>query len=164
MLYFFTGNTNSALCGGDAMALMQVSMGSRRHRLACELRYRVFFEPLGKPFMVVKDDRERVSMHAVVEEGGTVLACGRLTMVENVWIVWQLAVENDFRRQGLGSSILLWMMREVLRHGGGRMELDARVYAVGFYRRYGVLPVGRVFTSVRSGLPHIRMALELSAN
>ncbi len=68
---------------------------------------------------------------------------------------WQLrgmAVHPDFRGRGVGRALLETVQREV----GAPMWCNARVEAVGFYRRCGWSALGAPFSIAPIGL-HVRM-------
>ncbi|GAB7022200.1 GNAT family N-acetyltransferase [Salidesulfovibrio brasiliensis] len=147
------------------MELVKMEAGTPQHAQACRLRYRALFEKAGSSFECVCDEDEDASLQVAVQAEGRVLACGRLCRTgQTFWRISQMAVEEAYRGRGLGSRILAALLREAVRMGGGRIELAARDYAVGFYRRFGFLPVGETFASPKTGLPHVMMVMEVSAN
>lgn len=139
--------------------------GSAEYQQVCRLRHRVLFAAAGGEARDVCDRYERASTHMALRSGKDVLACGRLTRLGAAqWRISRVAVDEVHRGRGLGSRILAALLCEVVSRGGGRIELAAREYAVGFYRRFGFVPVGEAFASPETGLPHVMMVLELSAN
>lgn len=123
------------------------------------------FVTLHQPFGVARNDdwdnMDPASTHLVALADGKVVGYVRL-LIDGDWgHIRQLAVYPEWRRRGIGSAlvqILVGLARYLeLKH----VYLNARLAAVGLYRRLGFRQVGGEFKMPRTYLPHIRMELEL---
>jgi len=116
------------------------------------LRIEVFVREQGVPEELELDEDDPVSLHAVCEAGGRVIATGRLLPDGHVG---RLAVARDWRGRGVGSRVLEALVAEAARRGLDEVVLHAQVQAEAFYLRHGFVPDGGVFEE--AGLPHRRM-------
>jgi predicted N-acetyltransferase YhbS len=121
-----------------------------------ELRYRVLREPLGRTREEVAFPFERESLHLVAEDGGRVAGCV-LFRPESATAgrLFQMAVQVDRQRRGLGRSLVAALEEELWRRGYRDVHLHARAEVVGFYERLGYAPFGEPFLEI--GIPHRRM-------
>ena len=113
------------------------------------------------------DDDPDVASFAALDDGGQVLATARVAPAPapagledlHQGAVWQLrgmATRPDVRRQGLGSATLGAAIEHVADHGGGLLWCNARLGAVGLYRRAGLAEHGPVWEEPELG-PHVVM-------
>jgi predicted GNAT family N-acyltransferase len=58
---------------------------------------------------------------------------------------------------GLGMRILQALMKKATEQEARLLTLNARVAKMQFYRKFGFKPVGEVFASTMTGVPHIKM-------
>ena len=143
------------------LIFLSISPGSDLHRQAVDLRYRVFFQSLGLPAETVRDAVEGRSLHLAAVHEHRLVGCGRLTVVLDAAQVSQLAVEPLCRGRGAGSELLRRLVGRAGEDGVPLVWLNARVACAPFYARFGFVPVGDVFPSAKTGLPHQRMELIL---
>ena len=91
------------------------------------------------------------------DEQGKVLAYLRLFQENNIWCIGRVLTATH--GQGLGGKVLhagLEFARELkIDH----IEMEAQVYAIGFYEREGFEAFGEEFKL--DGIPHIKMKLDL---
>ncbi|RUT26696.1 GNAT family N-acetyltransferase [Asaia sp. W19] len=71
----------------------------------------------------------------------------------------KFAVAAAYQGQGIGTQLMDQAIRTCRELGANRLELDARSSALGFYRKFGMSPMGAVF--FKGPIEHQRMALEL---
>jgi GNAT superfamily N-acetyltransferase len=117
--------------------------------------------------LVLPGDDDPDSAHFAVLEGDEVLATGSVRREPPPWPVdgpaWRLrgmATAEDRRGGGLGGAVLAAAMAHVRDHGGGWLWCNARLPAVAFYRRAGLVTRGDPWEEPRIG-PHIAMELLL---
>lgn len=79
------------------------------------------------------------------------------------WHLRQMATEPDRRGAGLGQAVVEAAVTHVRASGATILWCNARETAAGFYARLGFVGHGAVFVDARHTIPHLRMALELSA-
>lgn len=102
---------------------------------------------------------------AALDPAGAVLATAALSAELPPWRTepgpagWRLrgmATEPERRGQGLGAAVLAAVLDHVAARGGGELWCHARLPAVEFYRRAGLVPLGRAWEEPHIG-PHIAM-------
>ncbi|GBQ92700.1 GNAT family N-acetyltransferase [Asaia krungthepensis] len=71
----------------------------------------------------------------------------------------KFAVVADLQGQGIGAQMMHEAIAICRKAGVGRLELDARSSALGFYRKFGMVPMGEIF--FKGPIEHQRMALDL---
>jgi GNAT superfamily N-acetyltransferase len=127
-----------------------------------QLRWRLLREPWGQPRGSERDELEDASWHAAAHAAdGTIVGVGRLHGIDaDTGQIRYMAVQPDWRGRGVGAAILSALEAMAVENGMGRIELDAREEAVGFYRRHGYEVKGPAHT-LFGRIPHRRMAKPL---
>lgn len=128
-----------------------------------DLRWRVLREPWGLPRGSEKDELEDEAIHiiAVEETTSTVVGTGRLHKEnDEIGHVRQMAVEERYRRKGIGSMILEELHSHARRLGLKKIVMDARDVALDFYRNAGYETMGEGFVLLGS-IPHHKMEIRL---
>lgn len=144
------------------MELRFVTYGSAEWADARQLRYSLFFQPMGLSLSVLDDGEEQAAMHLVALAGNRVVGYGRLYPLENgEYRLSQMVVTPACQGQGIGRQILQYLVNQVRASSGSILRLDARKTAVGFYSKAGFQQVGEVFLSSRTGIPHVTMVMRL---
>ena len=146
------------------ISLKFVSYLSPEYYQAASLRYRLFFQEHAIPFASLFDAREKRDWHLVVttDSDNQVLAYGRLSQkTSDLFQIYQMVVEPDYQKQGLGTQILQTLVELAIAEGAKKLILHARVSKIDFYRRFGFKPVGEIFPSPSTGVPHITMEKEI---
>ena len=72
--------------------------------------------------------------------GATAYELPLYTHPQSEWLIYDVAVHRDFRRQGIGSGLLQHLQAEAQKRGVTDLFLDAHVediHAIEFYRRLG---------------------------
>jgi predicted GNAT family N-acyltransferase len=134
-----------------------------RYAWARELRYDVLYRPLGLSRDLVEDTDGRTFEHFVaLDADGLVAGYARLHLEDGASQVYQVAVAQDRRRQGIGNALMDATLARARAAGRDFVALDARDHAVGFYERLGFRCEGDSFLSARTGTPHRHMRRVLS--
>ncbi|MDJ0567589.1 MAG: GNAT family N-acetyltransferase [Pleurocapsa sp. MO_192.B19] len=145
---------------------------SWEYHQACQLRYLVFYVEHGLPFEIVLKQQNTDSFHAVIVAQDNVVAYGRLTPNNNrIYCVSQMVVKPSHQRQNCGGQILSTLIDLAQQQGAITLRvplriairLDARISAVGFYRKFGFKIIGTEHPSPTTGIIHIEMRRELIA-
>jgi ribosomal protein S18 acetylase RimI-like enzyme len=76
------------------------------------------------------------------------------------WRVRGVAVTTEWRRTGVGRSLMQACEAHAARRGGALVWCNARVTAIAFYERLGYRSLGGVFDVPGVG-PHVRMQRRL---
>lgn len=149
------------------VALRHLSPGWEQ---AIDLRLRLLRQPLGLSFSaeelasegppqihpaILLDDRVVACAQLIPSGAGGVVAAGVAPLVQGVWRLRQVAVEDGFQRRGLGRRLMDHTERLAQAAGGTELWLHAREPVVGFYLRLGYHTVGASF--MECGLAHVRM-------
>jgi ribosomal-protein-alanine N-acetyltransferase len=93
------------------------------------------------------EELELENRRYVVASGpdGTICGYGGLMKIGEDAHVLTMAVLPPYRRKGIGTRLLLWLVERAVAEGAAHMTLEVRVSnedAQGLYRRFGFEPVG----------------------
>ena len=127
---------------------------ARNH--ASPIRYTVFCEEQGVPREIELDEQDRVSVHAVVFEGTTPIATGRLLPDGHIG---RMAVLKGWRNRGVGGLMLQKLIERAKARGDREVALSAQVHAVAFYRAHGFVEEGAEY--LEAGIRHQAMRRQL---
>jgi len=130
---------------------------------AARLRHDVFVVGQGVDPEIEADGADRSAMHSVVQDGGRVVATGRLVEERSGRQTWarlgRIAVRPDLRGQRLGVQVVRELEMAAAGLGLPRMRLHAQQGVVGFYERLGWHPVGA--PDLEAGIVHRWMQRDL---
>lgn len=121
---------------------------------AAPIRFKVFVEEQGVPREIELDEQDRVSVHAVVFEGATPIATGRLLPDGHIG---RMAVLKKWRNRGIGSLMLRKLLERAKERGEPQIALSAQIHAVPFYRAHGFVEEGSEY--LEAGIRHQAMRL-----
>src|SRR6266700_2721804 len=109
-----------------------------------DLRWRILRQPWGQPRGSERDSEDDSAFHLLlVDAAGNPLACGRLHLAApGEAQVRYMAVDEHARGCGYGSRILEALEAEARGRGVRKIVLNARDYAVEFYRKRGYDVIG----------------------
>lgn len=123
---------------------------------AAAVRRRVFVEEQGVPLEEEYDAYDAVATHAVAVIDGQVIGTGRLFKDESgEGHVGRMAVDQRWRRGGIGSRVLEALEQEARRQRIDRIVLHAQTYVRMFYEAHGYTAVGPIF--MEAGIEHVAM-------
>ncbi|MBN2714445.1 MAG: GNAT family N-acetyltransferase [Deltaproteobacteria bacterium] len=126
------------------------------------LRYELFYRIHGLPESVMDDGLDNNAWHVYATHGDRVIGYGRVTATpDSWWRVTAMVVATEFQRTGVGSRIMMALMDAAISQHARGLTLTARTSAVGFYLRHGFNTEGDIFPSAITGIPHIKMTLNL---
>jgi len=122
-----------------------------------DLRRRVFVVEQRVPEVLEWDDADPVSTHVLaMTASGQAIGTGRLLPDGHVG---RMAVVREWRRRGVGSALLEWLISSARGRGVRVLRLHAQTHALDFYVRYGFVAHGGIFSE--AGIPHRKMSLSL---
>ena len=108
-----------------------------------DLRWRVLREMCNQPVGSEKDDFEDDSYHLMAVEDDVCVGVGRAHFNHaDQGQIRYMAVDADWRGQGIGLRILQLLEIYLLRNSAGTVVLNARTEAVGFYQKHGYVIAG----------------------
>jgi predicted GNAT family N-acyltransferase len=143
--------------------LRQIQFDSTDYQAELQLRQQVLRAPLGLNLAYENLEAKREHQHfGLFDDNGILLACVVAALLSPAQIkLRQMAVATNYRRQGLGRTLLSGV-ETVLSAGGVKtLTLHSRWSAVGFSRRLGYVTHGECFIEI--GLPHVEMLKQLTA-
>ncbi len=127
---------------------------------ALAVRIRVFVAEQSVPAEEELDEEDATATHAIAHHNGLVVGTGRLLILEEgACQIGRMAVDQPWRRQGVGGQLLLFLEQEACSQGMSQAMLHAQVYVKSFYAAHGYLERGEVF--LEAGIPHIEMRKEI---
>ena len=140
------------------MIFREIAFGSEDYERECALREDVLRSPLGLSLRDENLAAEKEQLHfGLFAPDGALVACAMAVPLSTSEVkIRQMAVVPSRQRLGLGSNIMGEVERTLVARGFHRLVLDARVSAVGFYKKLGYAVISDEFIAVT--LPHVRMA------
>ena len=127
---------------------------------AVNVRMRVFVVEQQIPPEEEMDDADATATHAIALRRGQIIGTGRLLYLDDGGVqIGRMAVDGQFRRQGIGGLILAFLEEEARTQGVGRCLLHAQEYVKAFYAQCGYMEHGDLF--LEADILHIEMRKEL---
>ncbi|MBV8055125.1 MAG: GNAT family N-acetyltransferase [Deltaproteobacteria bacterium] len=126
---------------------------------AWAIRRMVFIEEQHVPEEIEMDADDADAFHALALDGNKPVGCGRMVAHDGYVKIGRMAVLRERRGEGIGQSILVFLMERARQQGFGRAVLHAQLTAEGFYLKNSYIPEGEVFEE--AGIMHRRMFREL---
>ena len=140
--------------------LVTATMGWDEARAeARPIRFAVFVDEQKVPAEIELDEHDAVCVHALARVEGKAVGTGRLLPDGHIG---RMAVLQDWRGQGVGAALLAALIEIARTRGNREAMLSAQTHAVGFYRRFGFVDEGPVYTE--AGIPHQAMRMTLQAS
>ena len=124
-------------------------------------RWEMLRKPLGMSMDSLADSIEEESFHLMgIDEEGNVIASGRVhfNTADEAQIRY-MAVDDNFKRQGIGSEIVTKLERYALSKKAVTITLNARENAISFYLSLGYSEVCPYQSD--TGIPHKTMKKDL---
>ncbi len=144
------------------MGIASVSLveSSQDFENALAVRLRVFVQEQLVPIEEEVDAQDNEAVHAIVEVKGAIVATGRL-ILQNFPIVYigRMAVDIDYRRNGIGGKLLVFLEDYARNIGAEKIILHAQEYVKSFYFAHGYEEHGDIF--VEANIPHVLMSKDL---
>ena len=124
-------------------------------------RWEVLRKPLGMSKDSLADSIEDESFHLMgIDEEKNVIASGRVHFnSKNEAQIRYMAVDENFKRKGVGTEIVKELEKYALSKGKVSMILNARENAISFYLSLGYEEVGPYQSD--TGIPHKTMKKRL---
>ncbi len=128
---------------------------------AVALRIRTFFEEISHLEELIYDVMEPHSLHVVCVDRQEVVGTGRVTFWDREGVISQMAVDEAYRRRGIGREILHQLTESCKDYGLSTVTLNARINTMEFYLKSGFKPV-RSNPLNKSGFIHPAMKKVIS--
>lgn len=143
------------------MEFMEIVWQTDLYDKELDLRDRLLRAPLGLTFDSEDLQAEQQQLHFGLLLGERLIACVVAVHVDDTTVkLRQMAVEQEFQRQGVGTTLIRKTEAALSVRGYGTVELNARDIAVSFYERIGYQTVGEPFNEV--SIPHYKMVKQLT--
>ena len=127
---------------------------------AISVRFRVFVSEQKVPPEEELDDEDATATHVIALHQGNTVGAGRLLARDSdTAIIGRMAVDQSWRRNGIGGLILQLLENEARSQGMLRSVLHAQEYVKSFYAAHGYREHGDTFMEVN--IPHIEMRRDL---
>ena len=125
-------------------------------------RWEKLRKPLGMSKDSLADSIEDESFHLMgLDEDKSVIASGRVHFnSHNEAQIRYMAVDDNYKRMGIGSDIVNKLEEHALAKGASIMVLNAREKAISFYLSLGYYELGPYQSD--TGIPHKTMRKRLS--
>ena len=105
---------------------------------AINVRMRVFVVEQQIPVEEEIDDADATATHAIAFCQGQIVGAGRMLYLDGGMVqIGRMAVDRQFRRQGIGGRILAFLENEARAQGIGSCLLHAQEYVKAFYAGSG---------------------------
>lgn len=134
-------------------------IGRPQMEQAWVIRRLVFIEEQHVPEEIEMDADDAGAFHALALAGTVPVGCGRMVAHDGYVKIGRMAVLRERRGEGIGRSILAFLMESARQRGFSRAVLHAQLTAEGFYLKNGYIPEGEVFEE--AGIAHRRMSRQL---
>ncbi len=130
---------------------------------ALGVRFRVFVGEQNVPMEEELDEVDATATHAIVLNGGEVVATGRVFYrdEDSAARIGRMAVDIEYRRQGIGGRLLQFLEDEATAQGVTTYILNAQVYVKDFYAAHGYTERGQEF--LEADIVHILMRKEAAS-
>ena len=124
-------------------------------------RWEMLRKPLGMSMDSLADSIEEESFHLMgIDEEGNVIASGRVHFnTSDEAQIRYMAVDDNFKRQGIGSEIVTELEKYALSKKAVAITLNARENAISFYLSLGYSEVCPYQSD--TGIPHKTMKKDL---
>ena len=125
-------------------------------------RWELLRKPLGMSKESLEDDIEDSSYHLMgINDANNVIASGRVHFNNKKEAqIRYMAVKDSYKRQGIGSEIVIKLEDYASSKGAKRMVLNARENALSFYLSLGYIEKGPYQSD--TGIPHSKMEKNLT--
>ncbi len=146
-------------------ATVHIATTPEERELCLSVRYEVFVDEQKVPIDEELDAYDDVAVHFLARLGSDSQAVGtaRLIVLPNGHgKVGRVAVRRDFRRCGVGATIMAALENSARESGLSLLILDAQLHAIAFYQKLGYRVYGPVFLD--AGIEHRAMDKTLEPN
>jgi len=127
---------------------------------AVNVRMRVFVVEQQIPPEEEMDAADATATHAIALYQGHIIGTGRLLYLDNGGVqIGRMAVDRQYRRQGVGGRILALLEEEARAQGVSTCLVHAQEYVKAFYAGSGYVEHGDLF--LEADISHIEMHKEL---
>lgn len=125
---------------------------------ALSVRVAVFTDEQGYSADLETDEKDDISVHAVVYDGGAPVATGRLFFENDAWHIGRVCVLPAHRGKKYGDLVVRMLCSRAFESNAKHdIILHSQLPAKGLYEKIGFVQQGHIFTE--EGQPHVLMRL-----
>ena len=117
-----------------------------------KIRRHIFIEEQNVPEELEWDEHDNSSTHFFVTSDDRVIAVARLKTDGQIG---RMGVLAEYRRQGIGSKLLNFVLQLAASRNLDRVYLHAQTQAITFYQEHGFIARGDIF--FEANIPHREM-------
>ena len=140
---------------------IKVASTSEELSAALEIRHRVFVREQGIPAHLDTDGLDDSAIHAICLVDGTIVATGRLSILESRTAkLARIAVLHDYRGRGLGRLVVRELESIASQHRVRTITIHPHDYLEEFYGSLGYIRVRGTSVVGRHDLITMRKSLE----
>ena len=126
------------------------------------LRYEVFVFEQKVPEEMEIDAHDATAHHMRVQDGNQhCVGVMRIVIKGNSGKIGRVAVARDYRRQGVGTEMMVKAVEYCRALKLDSVTLDSQSYVTAFYERLGFVREGEPFMD--AGIPHVHMSLVIGS-
>lgn len=108
------------------------------------------------------DAHDDTAHHMLVQDSEqNAIGVMRIVVKGNVGKIGRVAVDRDYRHQGVGTEMMLKALAYCRSLKLESVALDSQAYVTAFYERLGFVREGEAFMD--AGIPHVRMSLAIGS-
>lgn len=136
-----------------------VEWGTKEYELALDLRHRVFRVPAGLNIYDEDLSHEVSDYHICAFLGDRIVGVLKISKDQNTAYIKQVAVDEEVRGISIGRKIMMFAEEIAETIGCNTIVLDARYYAIDFYKKLGYEGIGDVFIDpmMTVGMTYLKM-------
>jgi len=122
---------------------------------AFSIRLKVFVREQNVPREIELDEDDRCATHLLAFWSADPVGTARVVIRKGRAKIGRMAVLKRFRGKAFGQKLLIHAVALAKRRKAKIIYLHAQLPVVGFYKKMGFRPVGKVF--MEAGIPHRKM-------
>ncbi len=112
-----------------------------------------------EPLLFCKVDEDETAQHYGVYSKNKLVCVASIYLNGRVARLRKFATLAEFQGQGIGSNIIMHILKELKKADVESFWCDARITASGFYKKFGMQQQGTTF--IKSDIEYIKMVVSL---
>ena len=142
------------------MVRIEILSWEQAQAAAGPMRFSIFVGEQNVPPGIELDEMDSHCVHALAyDEAGKAIGTGRLLPDGHIG---RMAVVKEWRRRGVGATLLEALIEEARKRGHAEVKLSAQLQALDFYRSHGFVAEGKVYEE--AGILHQAMRKALAGD
>ena len=141
-----------------------IECNSKLYEQAVQLRYDIFYRPLGLSITVIHDPCDALHFGIVDFELCQLIGYGQLVQTTLTSLqIRQMAIAPHYQCQGYGTRLLNTLIKVAMLKKAELVHLNAKIGEIDFYRKAGFRSTGDLFVSPETGCLHSKMSKQFGA-